>query len=96
MSQATTQISISKKLETQIQNVAKKHGYKSINDFLKVVIEKIDELEKVFATPKKSIQLSDKAIKRYKKILDDMEIDKNTYSVHSTDEMMNILMSDDE
>lgn len=77
---------VRKKAEREAENL----GFSSLQDAVRLYLKKLaDKRIRVELEERKpAVQLSPKAIKRYNKILDDIEKGKNLYHAKDIDELM--------
>ena len=79
------QVPMPKNLKTTAEAAAYDYGFSSLQETVRIFLKKLAEktIEINFIEKPKPIQLSAKAIKRYNKMIDDVEKGKNT--VHTKD-----------
>lgn len=92
MDSTILQVPISKSLRDEASTAASKMGFSSLQEAVRVFLTQLptQTMKISFETP--PVQLSAKAIKRYNKISDDFELNKNKYpSFSNVDKMMEYL-----
>ena len=94
MNTITIQVPINKSIRDQAASNAEKMGFSSLQEVVRLFLNKIATGE-LNVTFEPSIQLSPKAIKRYNKMVDEIESGKvKTNSFSDTDSLMNYLNGD--
>lgn len=94
MNSTILQVPINKSLRDQAASKAEKMGFSSLQEIVRLFLNKIaaGEIDVKF---EKTVQLSPKAIKRYNKMIDEIESGKvKTPEFTDTDSLMNYLNED--
>jgi len=95
MNNTVLQIPLSKKLREQSEKVAADMGFSSLQEVVRVFLNKLicGELTVSFDMP--VVKISDKNAKRYQKIVEDYEKDRSKYrSFNNVNDMMKYLNDD--
>ncbi len=95
MNRTVLQIPVSPTLRREAEMAAIKQGYSSLQDFLRVVMNRL-ALGKLYTVieDKEAIQLSSRAAKRYDKMYEDIKSGKEkVYTAKSVEDLMAHLMS---
>lgn len=101
MSTTTLQVPISKDLKANATEVAKEHGFSSLQEIVRVLLTKfakrelaINVSDTVFVTEEPAVRLSAKNEKRYTKMLEEIKSGKvKTKTFTDVDSLMKDLMS---
>ncbi|HEX6976842.1 MAG TPA: hypothetical protein VF185_00595 [Patescibacteria group bacterium] len=88
------QVPISTDLKKSALEAAKEHGFSSLQEAVRVILTKFAKREISFNVGEPVIHLSPKAVKRYNKILDEIDKGKNVYRAESIDDLMKHLNED--
>ncbi|PIU36627.1 hypothetical protein COS77_01020 [Candidatus Roizmanbacteria bacterium CG06_land_8_20_14_3_00_34_14] len=93
MNTTNLQIPIRRDLKIAATEVALEQGFSSLQEAVRVFINKMAQktIDVVFIP--KTIKLSQKAVKRYNKITEDIEKGIGIYEVHDVDDLMRQLNS---
>lgn len=87
------QIPMPKSLKTTAEAAAHDYGFSSLQETVRIFLKKLAEktIEINFMEKPKPIQLSAKAIKRYNKMIDDVEKGVNVTKTKNLDELFKLL-----
>jgi len=90
------QVPMSKSLKTTAEAAAHDYGFSSLQETVRIFLKKLAEktIEINFIEKPKPVQLSAKAIKRYNKMIDDIEKGRNIYQAKDADDFMAQLHGD--
>ncbi len=88
MSMTNLQVPISTDLKKSALEAAREHGFSSLQEAVRVILTKFAKREISLNIGEPTIHLSPKAVKRYNKILDDINKGRNIYSAENTDDLM--------
>ena len=94
MSRTTLQVPMSTQLREQAEKQAFEQGFSSLQEAVRLFLSKLAK-GSFDITFEKSIQLSPKAIKRYDKMIDEVEKGLNVYKAKDVDDLMRQLNSGD-
>lgn len=93
MSRTTLQIPMDSTLRKKAEEGALEQGFSSVQEAVRVFLNKLAQ-RKINFKVEEGVQLSDKAIKRYDKMSDDIDSGKDkTRSFNNINEMMDYLNS---
>lgn len=88
------QVPISKTLRTKASKAATSQGFSSLQEAVRIFLNQLSTHEVRVTFKPQSVQLSQKAIKRYNRMIDEVESGKvKTNSFTNIDEMMDYLNS---
>lgn len=87
------QVPIDKNLRNQAASVAEKMGFSSLQEVIRLFVNKI-AIGEINVAFENTIQLSPKAIKRYNKITDDFKKGRNIYTTNNIDDLIKHLNED--
>lgn len=95
MQKIVLQVPVSKQLKDDAEKAAYNQGFSSLQEVLRVFMKKFASNNIDFSFKEEEvIQLSEKAAKRYSKMVKDMESGKNVYTATSVDDLMRQLHED--
>lgn len=87
MSRTVLQVPISAQLRKSAENEALRQGFSSLQDLTRLFLKKLAD-RAIRVTLEESIQLSERAIKRYEKIDEDIKRGKNVHSAKDVNDLM--------
>lgn len=87
MNTTILQVPVDKALRKQADSVAADLGFSSLQEVVRVFLRKLAR-RRIDVEFEETIQLSPKAIKRYNKILKEIEQNKNIYTAKNVDDLM--------
>jgi len=90
MNKTILQVPLNQQLKNNAEKVALSQGFSSLQEAVRLFLNKFSQ-GTMQVTFEETIQLSEKAIKRYNKILTDIERNKNVYKAKNIHELMNQL-----
>lgn len=93
MNRVTLQVPISKDIKIAAQEKAEAMGFSSLQEAVRLFLNKLSIGALDFGFEEKEVQLSKKAIKRYNKIIDEIETGKGVYKVKSINDLFDQLKS---
>ncbi len=88
------QVPISKELRVKAEKAAKNQGFSSVQELVRLLLTKMSRGQLEVRIEEPAVQLSPKAIRRYNKIIDEVEVGKNTYVAHGVRDLMKQLHGD--
>ena len=93
MSNTILQVPVSKDLRNQAAVMANEMGFSSLQEAVQLFMAKLASgtVEVTFQEP---VRLSPRAVKRYEKMISEMEQGKNTYVAHNVKDFMSQLNGD--
>jgi hypothetical protein len=96
MKKTILQIPMSKELRFQAEKAALEEGFSSLQETVRLFLQKLAKkaISITFYEQPKTIQLSPKAIKRYNKMIDDVEKGRNIYCAKDINDLMAQLHGD--
>lgn len=93
MIRTTLQIPLDSTLRKEAEAGAKEQGFSSLQEAVRVFLRKLAQRTVTFKI-EEGVQLTDKAISRYNKIVSDMEAGENVYTAKDVDDLMKQLNED--
>lgn len=95
MEKTILQIPISKELRLRAEAAALEEGFSSLQESVRLFLQKLAKkaLSITFYEPPKAVQLSPKAVRRYNKMLDDIEKGRNITKTKNLEELFQLLKS---
>ncbi|MDP3941327.1 MAG: hypothetical protein Q8Q49_03405 [bacterium] len=87
MQKTILQVPLNKALKDEAEKEALSQGFSSLQEAVRIFLNRL-ATRKMSITFEETTQLSDSAISRYNKTLDDIEQGKNIYSVKDTDDLV--------
>ena len=89
MSRTILQVPVNGTLRKEAEKQALAQGFSSLQEAVRIFLKKLAQRAiDITFEEEKSIQLSSRAIKRYNRILKDIEEGKNIYEAKSVDDLM--------
>ena len=87
MNKTILQVPMSRDLKISAEKQAIEQGFSSLQEMVRVFLKKLSQ-KTLSVKFEEEVQLSPKAIKRYDKMIDEMESGKNIYHAESFDDFM--------
>ena len=87
MQKTILQVPLNKELKDEAEKAAYAQGFSSLQEAVRIFLNRLAS-RKMSVTFEDTIQLSDNAISRYNKVLDDIEQGKDTYSADDINDLM--------
>lgn len=92
MAKTMLQIPMDDSLKTRATAAARAMGFSSLQESVRVWLAQIIKQTPILRYEESAVQLSPRAVRRYNKIIDDMESGKEpVYVAHSTDDLLDQL-----
>ena len=90
MEKTILQIPISKELRLAAEKAALEEGFSSLQESVRLFLQKLAKkaISITFYEPPKAIKLSPKAVRRYNKMLDDIEKGKNIVFAENAEDFL--------
>jgi len=88
MNTTTLQVPISKDLKLTAGMVAQEYGFSSLQEFVRLLLNKLAKRELVVRIEEKPLLLSKKAEDRYQKMTSDFKAGKNIYKARNVNDLM--------
>lgn len=88
MDTVTLQIPMSKSLKLRALEVADSLGFSSLQEIVRVLLTKFADHQLVVKIEEPPVTLSEKASRRYLKMMEDFKTGKNVKTVNSVEELM--------
>ena len=88
MNRTVLQIPLNAELRKAAEVEAKAQGFSSLQEAVRVFLKKLADRAVGLRFEEPTIQLSQKAIKRYNKILEDIEAGRNVYEAKDVNDLM--------
>lgn len=93
MKKVNLQVPMSKELRLSAQEAAKEQSFSSVQEAVRMFLNKLASRTIYAVFSPKTIKLSPKAIKRYNKIAEEIERGEGIYRTESVDDLMKQLKS---
>jgi antitoxin component of RelBE/YafQ-DinJ toxin-antitoxin module len=92
MDTTTLQVPLTKELKYSATSVAKKYGFSSLQEIVRVLLTKLSREELTVSVEQfPAVKLSAKNEKRYAKMEEDFKAGRNVYTANSVEEFLNEL-----
>lgn len=88
MEKTILQVPLTKQLRKDAEGQALEQGFSSLQEAVRVFLKKFAQGTLGMTFEEKSVQLSPKAIKRYNKMIDEIDNGLNVYSAENVDDLM--------
>lgn len=94
MKRTVLQVPVSKELRMRAEKSAANLGFSSLQEIIRVFMTKLAKKEVMVSVELAPVKLSNRAVKRYDKILDDIKKGKDVYKAKDVDDLMEQLDGD--